>query len=169
MKRFLIPLAITAFLASGCVHHVPVTTEHSLPLDWEFLGLWELVPGEATGDPSEDLMLILKWSETEYLAQFPQGEKGDFYRAYPVEVAGRVFIQAQSLGSPWGDVHEGDRVVYPLLSYRIVEGILMISTLNVEVVDEHIADGDALRAAIEANINRQDLFGAPAHYRRPEQ
>ena len=169
MKRFLIPLAIMAFLASGCVHHVPVTTEHSLPLDWELLGLWEARSRRGHRRPVRRPDAHPEMVRDRIPRPIPAGEKGDFYRAYPVEVAGRVFLQAQSLGSPWGDVHEGDRVVYPLLSYRIVEGILMISTLNIEVVDEHIADSDALRAAIEANINRQDLFGAPTHYRRAEQ
>jgi hypothetical protein len=45
----------------------------------------------------------------------------------------------------------------------------MISTLNTQVVDDKITDGDALREAIIANINRQDLFEPPTHFRRVEQ
>ena len=169
MKKYLMPIVVAIILTACCVHQAPITTEHAIAIDWDLLGLWEAVPGEAKDDPTEDQMLILKWSETEYLAQFPRGEKGDFYRAYPVEIDGRLLLQAQSLGSDWGDIHEGDRVVYPILTYRIVEGILMISTLNTQVVDDKITDGDALREAIIANINRQDLFEPPTHFRRVEQ
>lgn len=166
MKKLFLPLMAAAILTAGCVHHVPLSTEHTIAIDYDLLGLWERVPGEAKGDPTEDLMLILQWSETEYVAQNPMGEKGDIYRAYPVEIGGRQVLQAQALGSSWGEVYEGDRVVYPILEYRIVEGILMISTLNPQVVDEHIADSEALREAFLANINRQDLFEAPSHFRK---
>jgi hypothetical protein len=169
MKKYFLPLAAAIILTAGCVHHTPLSTEHTIAIDYDLLGLWEAVPGEAKGDPTEDMMLILPWSETEYVAQFPRGEKGDFYRAYPVEIGGRLLIQAQSLGSSWGDLHEGDRVVYPILEYRIVEGILMISTLNIKVVDEHLGSSEALSEAILANLNRNDLFEAPAHFRRSGQ
>lgn len=168
MKKYFLPILVAVILTAGCVHHTPLSTDHTIAIDPEFLGLWELIPAEAKGDPAEDMMVILKWSETEYVAQVPMGEKGDFYRAYPVEIGGMQVIQAQSLGSAWGEIHEGDRVVYPIISYRIVEGILAISTLNTQVVDEHITDAEALREAILANINRQDLFEPPAHFRRAE-
>lgn len=169
MKKYFLPLLAAVILTAGCVHHTPLSTEHTIAIDYDLLGLWEAVPGEAKGDPTEDMMLILPWSETEYVAQFPMGEKGDLYRAYPVEIEGRLLIQAQSLGSSWGDLHEGDQVVYPILEYRIVEGILMISTLNTKVVDEHLESSEALSEAILANLNRNDLFGPPAHFRRSGQ
>jgi hypothetical protein len=168
MKIFSLALVTAIILIVGCIHKAPLTTEHSIAIDPEILGLWERVPGESKGDPTEDRMVILKWSDTEYVAQSPMGEKGDFYRAYPVEIGDRRLIQAESLGSSWGEVYEGERVDYPILTYRIVEGILIISTLNPRVVDVNIADTDILREAFLANINRQDLFEPPAHFRRIE-
>lgn len=171
MKKYFLSAAIVAIVAiviAGCVHHAPLSTEHALPIDPELLGLWERVPAESKGDPAEDMMMILRWSDTEYVVQYPRSEKGDYFRAYPVEIGGRRVVQAQSLGSAWGEIHEGDRVAFPVLSYRIVEGILAVSTLNPRVVDEHIPDSDTLREAFLANINRQDLFEPPAHFRRAE-
>ena len=161
-------LVMAVILAAGCVHKAPLTTEHSIAIDPEILGLWERVSSESKGDPTEDRMVILKWSDTEYVAQSPMGEKGDFYRGYPVEIGGRQLIQVVSLGSSWGDVYDGERVDYPILTYRIVEGILIISTLNPRVIDINITDTDILREAFLANINRQDLFEPPAHFRRVE-
>ncbi len=168
MRNYSLALVMAVILTAGCVHQAPLTTEHSIAIDPEILGLWERVPGESKGDPTEDRMVILKWSGTEYVAQNPMGEKGDFYRAYPVEIGGRQFIQAVSLGSSWGEIYEGERVDYPILTYRIVEGILIISTLSPRVIDINITDTDILREAVLANINRQDLFDPPAHFRRIE-
>ncbi len=168
MKTLSLVLVMAVILTAGCVHQAPLTTEHSIAIDPEILGLWERVPGESKGDPTEDRMVILKWSDTEYVAQSPMGEKGDFYRAYPMEIGGRQLIQAVSLGSSGGDVYEGARVDYPILTYRIVEGILIISTLNPKVIDDNITDTDVLREVFLANINRQDLFEPPAHFRRIE-
>jgi hypothetical protein len=168
MKKFILPVLIVTALAVGCVHQTPISTEHTIAIDPELLGLWERIPSEAKGDPAEDLMVILKWSETEYVAQVPRSEKGDFYRAYLVEIGGRQVLQAHSLGSSWGEIHEDGRVIYPIINYRIVEGILAISTMNPRVVDDNITDSEALREAILANINRQDLFEPPGHFRRAE-
>lgn len=167
MKKSIL-LLVLVILTAGCIHQAPLTTEHVIAIDPDLPGLWERVPGEVEGDPADDLLLILPWSETEYVAQFPRGEKGDIYRVYPVEIGGRRVLQAQSLGSSRGGVYEGDRMDYPILDYRIVEGILMVSTLNTRVVDENITDSAALREAFLANVSRQDLFEAPAHYRRAE-
>ena len=166
MKKYFLPVLAMTILATGCIHQAPLTTEHNIAIDYDLLGLWERVPGEAKGDPTEDLLVILPWSETEYVAQIPMGEKGAICRAYPVEIGGRFVLQARSLGSSWGEVYEGDRVDYPIIDYRIVEGILMVSTLNPRVVDENITDSEVLREAFLANINRQDLFEAPSHFRK---
>ena len=68
MKKYFLPLAAAVILTAGCVHHTPLSTEHTIAIDYDLLGLWEAVPGEAKGDPTEDMMLILPWSETEYVA-----------------------------------------------------------------------------------------------------
>jgi len=47
-----------------------------------------------------------------------------------------------------------------------VEGILIISTLNPEVVDENITDSAALREAFIKNKNRPGLFNPPSHFRK---
>lgn len=157
---------LTTILTAGCVHQAPLTTEHTIPLDTQLVGLWEKIPAEAKGDPDEDRMVVLAWSDTEYLAQHPLGDKGEFFRAYLVEIGGRILLQAQSLGNAAGRQFPPDKGAFPVLTYEIVEGILIISSLNPDVVDEKITDSAALREAILKNKDRQDLFYPPSHFRR---
>ena len=166
MKKFLCPLLIAILLTAGCVHEAPLTTEHALAIDSALLGLWELVPGEAKGDPDEDRMVVMRWSDTEYLVQMPLGAEGDFFRAFPAEVGGHALVQAEFLGNYSRDWYPPDKTFYPIITYEMVEGILIISSLNPEVVDVEITDSEALREEFLNNKDRQDLFNPPAHYRR---
>ena len=168
MKKYLFPLLFTVLMTAGCVHEAPLTTEHTLAIDTALLGLWELVPGEAKGDPDEDRMVVMRWSDTEYLAQLSLGPEGDYYRAYPMEIGGHSLIQAEFLGNTSRNWYPPDKAFYPILRYELVEGILIISTLNPEVVDVEITDSGALREAFLKNKDRRDLFNPPAHFRRVE-
>ena len=166
MKHPFLLAFLAIFLAAGCVHQTPLSTEHTIAIDPQLVGLWEKIPAEAKGDPDEDRMVVLAWSETEYLAQHPMGEKGEFYRVYLVEIGGRTVIQAQSVGNSVGRQFPPDRMVYPVLSYEIVEGILIISSLNPEIVDEEITDSAALREEFLKNKDKPGLFNPPSHFRR---
>ena len=168
MKKYLLPLLVAILLTTGCVHEAPLSTENTLAIDPALLGLWELVPGEAKGDPDEDRMVVMRWSDTEYAVQIPIGAEGDFYRAYPVEIGGHSLIQAEFLGNHFRDWYPPDKIFYPVITYEIVEGILIISTLNPEVVDVEITDSEALLEAFLKNKDRQDLFNPPTHFRRVE-
>ena len=50
----------------------------------------------------------------------------------------------------------------------MIEGILILSSLNPEVVDDQTVDSELLREAFLENKDRQDLFTPPVHYRRVE-
>ena len=166
MKQVSWLFLLAIILTAGCVHKTPITTDHTIEIDPQLIGLWESIAGEAKDDPDEDRMLVLKWSETEFLAQLPMGAKGEFYRAYLVEIGGRTLLQAESVGNSVGRQFPTDRMSYPVLSYELVEGILILSTLNPEVVDEEIADSAALRQAYLENKDKPGLFNPPAHFRK---
>jgi len=166
MSKIFRLFSLIIILTAGCVHQTPLTTEHTIAIDPQLVGLWEKIPAEAKGDPDEDRMVVLKWSATEYLAQHPMGVKGEFYRAYLVELGGHTLLQAESVGNSVGRQFPADKMVYPVLSYEFVEGILIISTLNPEVVDENITDSAALREAFIKNKDRPGLFNPPSHFRR---
>ncbi|MEN8007342.1 MAG: hypothetical protein ABFS42_10030 [Candidatus Krumholzibacteriota bacterium] len=166
MRNLILPITIVIILTTGCVHEAPLTKEHTLAIDPALLGLWELVPGEAKGDPDEDRMVVMRWSDTEYLVQLPLGAEGDFFRAYPAEIGGRSLVQAEFLGNCTRDWYPPEKTFFPVVTYEIVEGILIVSSLNHEVVDVEITDSAALREAFLKNKDRQDLFSPPAHYRR---
>lgn len=168
MKKYLWTLLVAILLATGCVHEAPLTTEHTLAIDPALLGLWELVPGEAKGDPEKDRMVVMRWSDTEYVVQSHLGPEGDFFRAYPVEIGGHSLIQTEFLGNYFRDWYPPDKTFYPIITYEIVEGILIIRLLNPEVVDVEIKDSEVLRETFLKNKDRSDLFTEPVHYRRVE-
>jgi len=166
MKHFFCLLSVAIILTTGCVHEAPLTTEHTIALDPALLGLWELVPGEAKGDSDEDRMVIMRWSDTEYLVQIPLGAEGDFFRAYPVEIGGHSLIQAEYVGNYGRGLYPPEETFFPIISYEMMEGILIVNSLNPEVVDDKITEGEVLREAFLTNKDRQDLFTPPVHYRR---
>lgn len=168
MNKFTCFLFLAIILTTGCVHETPLTTEHTIAIDPELQGLWELVSGEARGDPDEDRMMIIAWSDTEYLVQFPLGAEGDFFRAYPVEIGGHSLIQAEYVGNYGRGLYPPEETFFPIISYGIVEGVLIVRSLNSEVVDDKITDSELLRKTFLKNKDRQDLFHPPAHYRRVE-
>ncbi len=143
MKHSVWLLFLAIILTTGCVHETPLTTEHNLAIDPALLGLWELVPGEAKGDPDEDRMVVMRWSDTEYLVQIPLGPEGDFFRAYPVEVGGHSLIQAEYVGNHGKGLYPPEETFFPIITYEIEEGILIAGSLNPKVVDGEI--GSILR------------------------
>ena len=168
MKKYLLLLLVAILLTTGCVHEAPLSTEHTLAIDPSLLGLWELVTGEAEGDHDKVRMVVMRWSDTEYLVQLPLGAEGDFYRAYPVEIGGHSLVQTEYLGNYGRGLYPPEETSFPIISYEIVESVLMVSLLNPEVVDEKITDSVALRKAFLKKKNRRDLFNPPVHYRRIE-
>ncbi|MCK9996147.1 MAG: hypothetical protein KAH56_07685, partial [Candidatus Krumholzibacteria bacterium] len=129
MKHSIWFLFMAIILTTGCVHEAPLTTEHNLVIDPALLGLWELVPGEARGDPDEDRMVVMRWSDTEYLVQIPLGAEGDFFRAYPVEIGGHSLIQTEYVGNYGRGLYPPKETFFPVITYEIVEGILIAGSL----------------------------------------
>lgn len=168
MKHSICLLSMAIILTTGCVHEAPLTTEHTIAIDPALLGLWEQIPGEAKGDLEEDRMVIMRWSDTEYLVQVPLGAEGDFFRAYPVQVGGHSLIQAEYVGNYGRGLYPPDQTFFPIISHEMIEGILIFSILNPEVVDDQTVDSELLREAFLENKDRQDLFTPPVHYRRVE-
>ncbi len=77
--------AIVAILViAGCGgYQVPLTEEHNILIDQSFLGLWEEVsPGDKPPNP-EERMLILKYTDTEYLVHYPCGKRWNVFSRVP--------------------------------------------------------------------------------------
>lgn len=166
MKRIIAVLSIAVFLLAGCIYDAPLTTDHSVPVDTAVLGLWaEVVPeGETKG--SDDELMILKFSETEYLIHYPTGtDDGLYYRGYPIEVGGISCVQLQVIGNHEGAVvKEAER--YNVASYQVKEGQLQIRLLNTELVKDDLKTADELVQAFLGQKENEALFGDSTIFRK---
>ena len=158
MKRIIAVLSIAVFLLAGCIYDAPLTTDHSIPIDTAVLGLWVEVVPEGETKASDDELMILKFSETEYLIHYPVGtDDGLYYRGYPIEVGGVSCVQLQVIGDHDGAVaKEADR--YNIASYELKEGQLQIRLLNTKLVSDDLKTTDELARAFLEQKDNEKLF-----------
>lgn len=149
----------------GCDYQVPLTEEHTIAVDRAVLGLWEEVPkGDKAPNPNER-MLILRYSDTEYLIHYPTGKDGLFFRGYPIKIGGVPCVQVELVGSYDGDLGKEDRK-YQVIHYTLSDGILEVRTLNTDLVTRDLEDNASLRQAFLKNKDKKDLFHDPGRFRK---
>jgi len=165
MKR-LATLAAALLALSACVFDVPLVTEHSIPLDEALLGLWEALPDDSDLSDEPDRLLVLKFSNTEYLVEHRGAGSSIFFRAYLVEVAGVRAVQLQVLGDNVEPVGQGEPDLYSVVAYELAEDELTITELNTKLVDKDLPSSEALRQAVTAHKDAEDLFMDPLTYRK---
>lgn len=166
MKAVALSLIVAGLLATGCEYQAPLTDEHKLPVDAAILGLWEQVPdGGVSTDQARDRMVVLEYSATEYLVHYPTDKDGQYFRGYPIRIAGVPCVQMQLIGSATGELQKKARK-YLVASYKLSNGELSIMTLNTAVVDKSLKDSAALRRSFEKNRHNPELFVNPGHFRK---
>ncbi len=101
MRRSLGVLLASALLAAApACFSVPVAEPSALPVDGSLLGKWRCTPLDAEPDPAE--LLVLRFDEDQYYAEWREAEKVERYRAYPVKADGATFLSVRDL-APTGD------------------------------------------------------------------
>jgi len=150
----------TVFLLVACVYEVPFTAEHNIPIDQAILGTWEVVSEEG----SDEQLRILRFSDTEYLVADNDGDDELYFRAYAIEIAGIPAVQLEFLGDNKRPVRGDKR--YLVASYRFVDGMLEVQTLNSELVDDELTDSESLRAAFTMHKENPELFNDPGLFKR---
>jgi hypothetical protein len=160
------------FLIAGCEYETSLTDEHKIPVDKAVLGLWEAVPEKGmVSDPkdkisdSKERLMVLKYTDTEYLIHYPTGEEGFYFRGYPVRIGGISCVQIQLIGDSHGSIKTDERK-YQVVSYQFVNGELEIKTLNTELVDKNIKDRNKLKTSFLINKNKGELFRNPVKFRK---
>jgi hypothetical protein len=136
-----------------------VTTDHTIQIDPAVLGVWQDEDGES--------MLLLKYSDTEYLIEYPTGAKAVFYRGYPVKVGDLSCVQIQELGT--ADGPEENAEPYDVMSYRFVKDDLEVRSLNSDVVSKDAKSSDELRESILKNKANPELFHEPGIFKKVPQ
>ena len=103
-------------------------------------------------------MLILRYSDTEYIVRQPAGDDGLYYRAYPIRPSGVKWMQLEALGTGNGPIIEDDFDPFLVASYRLEGGQLEVQTLNTKVVGKKSKTTEALREAFLEKKDAADLF-----------
>ena len=165
MKLHTALLALVLGLAAGCQYNVPVTASHTIPVDPAVLGLWQAVPEEGKPVDADERLLVLKYSDTEYLVRYPSGKDGMYFRGYPVKIGNLVCVQIQLIGTNDGPA-QADESKYHVVRYAATPDTLEVRTLNTDVVPKTAATADELLRSIRANLKNQDLFHDPGGFRR---
>lgn len=153
------------FMIAGCEYETSLTDEHNMAVDKAVLGLWEAVPGKDEAPGSDERLMILKYTETEYLIHYPTGDEGFYFRGYPIRIGGVSCVQILLIGDSNGNIKTGERK-YQVVSYRLINGELEIKTLNTDLVDKNIKDRNKLKQAFLKNKNKGELFRNPARFRK---
>ena len=149
---------------TGCEYEVPLVEKKDIPVDEAILGLWEQVPGkDETGSPQE--MLVLKYTDTEYLVHYPTGKDGMYFRAYPIKIDGKIYVQTQLIGTRDGNIEKKDRR-YHVVSYKLSDGQFEMRILNADLVDKNLTDSAKLMEAFLKNKDNKDLFKEPGKFRK---
>jgi hypothetical protein len=150
-------LLATMLIFAGCVYESPLSEEHTIAIDPGVLGLWEEIPDEATDSSEMERMLVMRFSDTEYLVR---------YRAYPIKIGKVSCIQLQSLGSGKGPLPAGENQQYLVASYQLDARGLEVKLLNSDLVTDKISDPLLLRKAFLDHQDEENLFSGPGRFRR---
>lgn len=167
MKYIMMMFATAAVLLVGCKYETPLTKEHTIAVDPAVLGVWE--PIQDTDDQSKqnERMVILKYSETEYLIHYPPGRNDEaYYRGYPIKIGGISCVQLQIIGTDDGPLQIHEKNLFHVVSYRLTDGQLEIKSLNTDLVNDELKTTGSLRDAFLKHKDSKELFKDPAVFRK---
>ncbi len=159
MRCIAVLLMIMVLFFAGCKYDTPLTKEHAIPVDSSVLGLWEPQSDEREESGADERMMILKYSDTEYLIHYPPGGNDEtYYRGYPIKIGGISCVQLQVIGTEDGMPKRDVKDLFHVVSYELKKGILEIRTLNTDLVDNHLKTTEALVQAFLNHKDNKDLF-----------
>ncbi len=158
-------VSLLAGLFAGCVYEAPVVPDHTVPIDPAVLGMWESIPNPDDTNDRKERLLILKYSDTEYVVQYPISEESMYFKAYSFKLEGLSLVQVQLIGVNNGAPAEEHRK-YHVVSYSLKNGVLELQTLNTALIDENIKTTKGLQDAIRKNKSDKSLFHDPERFKK---
>ena len=157
-------------LAAGCEYEVPLSKDHNIAIDSTLIGLWGPKPEEtdskAESPNKDDQMMILKYSDTEYLIHYPTGDDGIYYRGYPISIGGISCVQLRAIGTEDGPPDSAEKDLYHVAAYRLTNDELEIKVLNTDLVDNALKTTDELVHAFLKQKDNEELFSHPELFRK---
>jgi hypothetical protein len=165
--KYIMMFALAVLLLAGCEYESPFTKEHSIAIDSAVLGLWEpKIDGDEDTAEQDEIMMILKYSDTEYLIHYPTVEDGIYYRGYPIKIGGKSCVQLQVIGTNDGPPKKDETELFYAVSYQLTDSGLEIRTLNTDLVDDELKTTEELRKAFLKHKDNKDLFKDPVVFRK---
>jgi hypothetical protein len=168
LKKFALLAVFVLLFFFGCKYEAPLTKEHDIAIDPSVLGLWELIPVKGGKPDLHERVMILKYTETEYLIHYPIGKDGMYFRGYPVRIGDVPCVQIQLIGTEEGNLDKDNKELFQVVSYQLSHGELIIKTLNTDLVDDDVKSSEALRKAFLKHKDHKDLFQDPGRFRKIE-
>lgn len=160
----ILALVFSFFVLTACQYKVPITTVHNIPVEHHVLGAWKIIPAENENDDTH--IRIFKFSDTEYTVHYLEDGGDLYFRAYIIDIAGITAVQLELIGTDDGPVAVAENDRYQVVSYQLENGLLKISTLNSDLVDDELSDSESLRNAFIHNKNNPELFNDPGVFER---
>ena len=167
MKYIMMMCATAVLLLVGCEYESPLTKEHTIAVDPAVLGVWEPIQDKDDQSKQNERMVILKYSDTEYLIHYPLGGNDEaYYRGYPIKIGGISCVQLQIIGTDDGPLQKHEKNLFHVVSYRLTDGQLEIKTLNTDLVNAELKTTDSLRDAFLKHKDSKELFKDPGVFRK---
>lgn len=167
-------MAVGFLLLAGCEFEAPLVAEDRLEIEEEVLGVWMPVPkGERKDGKVADKnkrMIVLEFSDTEYLVQQGLGDGFFTYRAYPIELGGVRCVQLEAIGTDDGPIDSKGEMTAPfqVVSHEFKGGELVVRTLNKRLFPKGLKTTEALQKAFLEQKDKENLFANPEVYRKVE-
>lgn len=169
MKCIMIFVSVAVLLLAGCEYESPLTKEHSIAVDSAVLGVWERILDKGEEPTNDERMIILKYSDTEYLINYPNEDKILYFRAYPIRIGEVSCVQLQVIGTNNGPPNPFEKDLFHVASYQLTDNRLKIETINTDLIDYTLKTEEQLREAFEKHQDSRDLFNNPRMFRRIEE
>ena len=166
MKHGLLPAVLAALLLAACQYESPLGAARDISIDFAVLGLWEAIGDEGKAPKKNDRLMILKFSDSEYLLHYPVGNDGLYYRAYPIEIGAISCVQLQVIGTKDGPPKADEKKLFHVVSYQLADGELAIKKLNADLVNEGLKTRTELVQSFLEHKDDEKLFTDPNRFRR---
>jgi len=158
----ILPLVYFVFIM-GCTYEKPFAQPDNSLIDEKLLGHWKFSEENKNGSKIE--MLIMKYSDTEYLVKYITGDNPFYFRAYNVSIGDITAVQVQWIGLEKGILEDNNRK-YNLLKYTLERDSLEIRFINDLLISKDIRSSSTLRNKVLENSKNPELFNTPGKFER---
>ena len=141
MNRTRLGALLLAAVTCGCYEaSVPLGPPGEIAVDPAILGTWQCASPPEDKSDSQATLVVMRFDEAQYFAEWTEGREPDLYRAYASRAGSQVLLNVRSLGFQV----EGKPWVF--MRYRIDAA----GRLNLAIVRDKALEGLAEREALDA-------------------